>query len=103
MESESYSNPQYKPFCISLAERQKVTSLANKTKVDILNEVDILLLTMPDKDITATYALKVQKYRQKFSSTKKEEIMQFYDEVNEELQLQLAQAVVATAYVDDSG
>ena len=60
MESESYSNPQYKPFCISLAERQKVTSLANKTKVDILNEVEILLLTMPDKDTTATYALKVQ-------------------------------------------
>ncbi len=82
-----YQGPKLIPICISMDERARADSIENKTKSDIVEEMLLIIETMPVEDDAAMYREKVRELKDK-SSVKKEKFISMYYEILNDLEEQ---------------
>ena len=78
-------------FCITEEERSKANQIDRKDKASIVEEINVVLLTMPDRDIADYFSSKVKDITCKLKQTKKEVVIALYHDIMAALQEQLAQ------------
>ncbi len=97
----SFTNQKVPLVCVMQEERDKMSDIKSKTKVQISADIDLLIETMPDRDVALTFHENLTKIKDKIGRSNKDSFINLYYEVLQCLEQQLALAVVAAGEEDE--